>query len=583
MSEFLGSRISLISKSDIRYVGVLHEINSDESTVSLENVKSFGTEGRKSRPEEEIAPSDQVYEYIIFRGSDVKDLRIEDHPGIKENKPPAMPEDPAIVGSRPRPGGQNQNNQPPPGPQAPGPQGFGQHPYPNNFYPPPGPWGPSGGRGGPGGPGPAGGPMGNMPYPPPPGWFPPGPPGQGFPGGPPPPGWNNYNNFPPGQPMPPGMGPDQAGPGRGQAPGQQGPPGGPGAQEHKPGALGKPAQGSSPSTPTPQPPTGPKSIPQQQQQQQLGKQTVPAPTPPVESKPSVEQVKSAAASLDEAATAKTNKPVPTGPRNNRVTPVVPLTGPKPSGPVLREASAAAQVNTKAAAPTSAASLRDATQAAKAAVAIAMANLNNPAGAQAQAQAQPTSNGNAMDNLTNRVNEMRVNAARGGPAHQGGQGGRGRNARGGRQGQPKVEVPDADFDFAQSNAKFNRDDLVKEAIAGDLPSAETPADGPTIEAPSEAVGAAPTAYNKTTSFFDNISSEAKERADSNGQKPGGREWRGEEQRKNMETFGQGSVDGGYRGYRGRGRGRGRGFGGRGRGGGGGYHGRGGVNGSSAPAI
>ncbi|PNH59156.1 hypothetical protein VD0002_g8386 [Verticillium dahliae] len=98
MSEFLGSRISLISKSDIRYVGVLHEINSDESTVSLENVKSFGTEGRKSRPEEEIAPSDQVYEYIIFRGSDVKDLRIEDHPGIKENKAPAVPEDPAIVG-----------------------------------------------------------------------------------------------------------------------------------------------------------------------------------------------------------------------------------------------------------------------------------------------------------------------------------------------------------------------------------------------------------------------------------------------------------------------------------------------------
>lgn len=80
------------------YVGVLHEINSDESTVSLENVRSFGTEGRKGRPEEEVGPSDQVYEYIVFRGSDVKDLRIEDHPGIKENKPPAMPDDPAIVG-----------------------------------------------------------------------------------------------------------------------------------------------------------------------------------------------------------------------------------------------------------------------------------------------------------------------------------------------------------------------------------------------------------------------------------------------------------------------------------------------------
>lgn len=80
------------------YVGTLHEINSDESTVSLENVRSFGTEGRKGRPDEEISPSDQVYEYIVFRGSDVKDLRIEDHPSIKENKPPAVPDDPAIVG-----------------------------------------------------------------------------------------------------------------------------------------------------------------------------------------------------------------------------------------------------------------------------------------------------------------------------------------------------------------------------------------------------------------------------------------------------------------------------------------------------
>lgn len=85
--------------TEASYVGTLHEINSEESTVSLENVRSFGTEGRKGRPEEEIAPSDQVYEYIVFRGSDVKDLRIEEHPGIKENKPPpAMPDDPAIVG-----------------------------------------------------------------------------------------------------------------------------------------------------------------------------------------------------------------------------------------------------------------------------------------------------------------------------------------------------------------------------------------------------------------------------------------------------------------------------------------------------
>jgi protein LSM14 len=82
-----------------RYVGTLHEINSDDSTVSLENVRSFGTEGRRGGGEDEAAPSDQIYEYIVFRGKDVKDLRVEQGPStVKENKPPAVPDDPAIVG-----------------------------------------------------------------------------------------------------------------------------------------------------------------------------------------------------------------------------------------------------------------------------------------------------------------------------------------------------------------------------------------------------------------------------------------------------------------------------------------------------
>lgn len=81
-----------------RYSGVLHEINSEESTVSLESVTSYGTEGRRGNPDEEIPPADQVYEYIVFRGSDVKDLRIETPAPPKENKPPKMPDDPAILG-----------------------------------------------------------------------------------------------------------------------------------------------------------------------------------------------------------------------------------------------------------------------------------------------------------------------------------------------------------------------------------------------------------------------------------------------------------------------------------------------------
>jgi len=75
----------------------LHEISSENSTVALEQVISFGTEGR--RTDDYVAPSDNVYEYIVFRGSDVKDLRIEEGP--KENNPPPkppVPDDPAILG-----------------------------------------------------------------------------------------------------------------------------------------------------------------------------------------------------------------------------------------------------------------------------------------------------------------------------------------------------------------------------------------------------------------------------------------------------------------------------------------------------
>lgn len=79
-----------------RYVGTLHEINSEDSTVALENVRSYGTEGRLGRPDDEIAPSDGLYEYIVFRGSDVKDLRIEEGPA-EPTQAPQVPNDPAIL------------------------------------------------------------------------------------------------------------------------------------------------------------------------------------------------------------------------------------------------------------------------------------------------------------------------------------------------------------------------------------------------------------------------------------------------------------------------------------------------------
>ena len=57
---------------------------------------SFGTEGR--HPKDEVPASDNIYEYIVFRGSDVKDLRIEKEPEKKPIQQPQVPDDPAILG-----------------------------------------------------------------------------------------------------------------------------------------------------------------------------------------------------------------------------------------------------------------------------------------------------------------------------------------------------------------------------------------------------------------------------------------------------------------------------------------------------
>lgn len=101
-AEYIGALISLISKSDIRYQGLLASINPNEATIALEKVRSWGTEGRVSaqgRPQEEIPASDHVYEYIMFRAADVKDLKIDDPNPPKLTPAPPQPalNDPAIL------------------------------------------------------------------------------------------------------------------------------------------------------------------------------------------------------------------------------------------------------------------------------------------------------------------------------------------------------------------------------------------------------------------------------------------------------------------------------------------------------
>ncbi|XP_037904982.1 protein LSM14 homolog A isoform X3 [Hermetia illucens] len=84
----LGSKISLISKADIRYEGRLFTVDPQECTIALANVRSFGTEDRETQYP--IAPQSQIYDYILFRGSDIKDIRV-----VNNGMP--HPNDPAIM------------------------------------------------------------------------------------------------------------------------------------------------------------------------------------------------------------------------------------------------------------------------------------------------------------------------------------------------------------------------------------------------------------------------------------------------------------------------------------------------------
>ena len=128
--QLLGSKISLISKSEIRYEGILFTLNPNESTLALAKGKSlfltfslvsvsidqtrfllhsdvpslaflsisvrmFGTENRST--DNPVAPREEVFEFIIFRGQDIKDIRLCEPPTPQPPLPGTLPYDPAIV------------------------------------------------------------------------------------------------------------------------------------------------------------------------------------------------------------------------------------------------------------------------------------------------------------------------------------------------------------------------------------------------------------------------------------------------------------------------------------------------------
>ena len=112
--RFTGNRISLISKKNIRYEGTLYSINESNATVALQNVRSYGTEGREKTDSSTayVAPQDSVHPYLLFRGCDIKDLHVHEAAAAK----PA--DDPAIVSNAAPPAGDLPAPPPPPAPDA---------------------------------------------------------------------------------------------------------------------------------------------------------------------------------------------------------------------------------------------------------------------------------------------------------------------------------------------------------------------------------------------------------------------------------------------------------------------------------
>eukprot|EP01054_Gregarina_sp_Poly1_P011521 Gregarina_sp_Poly_1__11520@NODE_999_length_5423_cov_682_617625_g701_i0_p2_GENE_NODE_999_length_5423_cov_682_617625_g701_i0NODE_999_length_5423_cov_682_617625_g701_i0_p2_ORF_typecomplete_len342_score38_21LSM14/PF12701_7/1_1e28FDF/PF09532_10/1_1e04FDF/PF09532_10/0_083FDF/PF09532_10/9e11SMATX/PF14438_6/0_0077_NODE_999_length_5423_cov_682_617625_g701_i041465171 len=86
---YIGSKISLVTNSELRYEGTLININTVNSTVTLREVRMSGTEGRKA-PHGYVMPSSEVFDYIIFNGKDIKDLTVSE-PAF------SVKEDPAVV------------------------------------------------------------------------------------------------------------------------------------------------------------------------------------------------------------------------------------------------------------------------------------------------------------------------------------------------------------------------------------------------------------------------------------------------------------------------------------------------------
>jgi protein LSM14 len=497
---YIGSRISLVSKSDIRYEGILYTVDPKEQTVALQHVRSFGTEGRK-KDGPQIPPSQDVFGFIIFRGSDIKDLHVCEPP-----PPPVVrtsPHDPAIIAMPPA----SPANQPPGVP----PQGM----YPGGFglqFPP-------------------GAPMGSMP----PAQFGP----YGNPGFPYWPGGSYYGPGP--QQYPPPLGPNAGQPLQ-QPPLMQ--------------PNGHPSAGQGPTANSAVPPLG--ATPPQPQVSAPSQPTAPSQPVQIPSSPVVPVTPSPQPPVQPSTVTQAPPPVQQPPQHTPTpAPAVPTTAVAPT-PVTTPTPTPAQ-------PTKEESKPDGPERT-----YANAHKSHPHSGGRQPHHQPRRfNGGSANYYARQNNQPPQPTAQPPlqPAQQPQQHPHRsptNNTSGGhaprrRTGRPPVNTSTGgakleEFDFESSNARFDKEKVMEEVSHTEKPNLLPPSivEAVTTEKQENEItepdkSANPTAYNKTLSFFDNISCEALERsAEKDRQHP--RQSYAEQRKIDAETFGL-PPRGGPGGYRG----------------------------------
>ncbi|KAG6815569.1 hypothetical protein H0H87_000479 [Tephrocybe sp. NHM501043] len=188
---------------------------------------------------------------------------------------------------------------------------------------------------------------------------------------------------------------------------------------------------------------------------------------------------------------------------------------------------------------------------------------------------------SLETVERAIGDLRVSNGRGGRRGGAATGGRGRADVPQQQQQQHIKVPTTDFDFASSNAKFDKAALTPKALASaksaqgsgsEDDEGEEGQNGEDKEKTKEKEDV--TAYNPTKSFFDSLSSNTQAPPPSNGNGGGfrgrrggrggvGRNRREEERERNVATFGEpggvgllgpGAYVGGWGGYGRRGGGR-----------------------------